>query len=486
MRHLLLWLVVALNLAALPIPASAQPARGRIAALVERYQAAGQFNGSVLVAERGRVVFRGAVGFANLEWNVPNTVDTRFEIASMTKAMTAVLIMQLVEEGRIRLDGHVSDYVPFLTGESARAITVDQLLSHRSGLQQDIGFSDNGEMTPLIAMINADLLSNDELVRHIMERPLRFPPGTSFAYSSDGYAVLGAIIEHVTGRPYGEVLRERILDRAGMARTGVALLTPIVERRAQGYAEDFSGRRNAPHIGVTPAGYLYSTIDDLYAWERALTGDRLVNADSRRLLFAPRDVITAYGWKTSTEEWGGERHFVLRTTGGLPGFNNLMVRVPDRDRTIILLSNIRQPRFTPEDLARGINRILDGLPPELPRRSAALSLAHSGKTDAEELRLMLRQLAANAIYRTDEAELNSLGYHYLGQRRNLAGAVAVFEETVRLHPQSWNAYDSLGEAYAAAGNRERALASYERSLALNPENTNARTVLARLRSETPQ
>jgi CubicO group peptidase (beta-lactamase class C family) len=400
----------------------------------------------------------------------------------MTKPMTAILVMQLVQEGRVRLDGHVSDYVPFLTGESARTISVDQLLSHRSGLQQDIGFSDDGETTPLIAMINADLLSNDELVRHIMERPLRFAPGSGHGYSSDGYAVLGAIVEHVDGKPFGDVLRERILDRVGMPNTGVALLAPIVPRRAQGYAEDFNGLRNAPHIGVTPAGYLYSTIDDLYAWERALTGDRLVDAESKRLLFAPREVITAYGWKTAYEDWGGGRQFVLRTTGGLPGFMNLMVRVPERDRTIILLSNIRQPRFTPEDLARGINQALDGLPHERPRRSAAMSIARSGVDAPEALRERLRRLAADPAYQSEESELNSLGYFFLGQRRNLPAAVAVFEEIVRLHSDSWNAYDSLGEAYAAAGDRTRAIASYERSLALNPQNTNARTALDRLRA----
>ena len=132
-------------------------------------------------------------------------------------------------------------------------ITVDQLLNHTSGLQQDIGFSDNpNDVPPIIAKINADLLSNDELVKLIAARPLRFAPGTAYGYSSDGYAVLGAIIEHVTGESYWQALTQRILKPAGMTDTVPALLTPLVPKRALGYRQGFGGIENAMHIGATP------------------------------------------------------------------------------------------------------------------------------------------------------------------------------------------------------------------------------------------
>lgn len=466
--------------------AAETPVSLKIARLVESYYAVGQFNGAVLVAERGRVAYRGAIGFSNLEWNTPNTPETKFEIASMTKPMTAILIMQLVEEGKVMLNGAVAAYVPYLDTETGRKITVEQLLAHSSGLQQDIAFSDDGEITPLIARINADRVSNDELVREIMKRPLRFEPGTGYGYSSDAYAVLGAVIEHVTGRSYDQTLRSRILDPVGMRNSGPALLAPIVPLRAQGYAEDFSGRRNAPHIGPTPAGYLYSTLDDLYAWERALSGDRLLTRRSKEILFAPRKVITAYGWKTSTETWGGTEHYVLRTTGGLPGFQNLLVRVPDLDRTIIILSNIRGLRFSPEDLAKGINQILDGLPYEQPKRSLAMAVARTGLADPAGLRKAVRRLAQDGLHKADESEMNSLGYHFLGGRGSPAAATAVFEEIVRMFPASANAHDSLGEAYAALGERQKAIASYKRSLALNPQNKNAEAAIAKLSQTKPE
>jgi CubicO group peptidase (beta-lactamase class C family) len=182
----------------------------------------------------------------------------------MNKPMTAIAIMQLVQEGKVRLGGKVSDYLAFYPKETGTRITVEQLLNHTSGIRQDIGFGDDPSPGPgIVAAINADQLSNDSLVKLIARRPLLFEPGTRFAYSSDAYAVLGAIVEHVSGRPYWQALRERVLDRAGMTETGVSLLRPVVPRRAGGYAQTFGGYENAPHIGVTPAGGLYSTLRDL-------------------------------------------------------------------------------------------------------------------------------------------------------------------------------------------------------------------------------
>jgi CubicO group peptidase (beta-lactamase class C family) len=340
----------------------------------------GQFNGAVLVVDRGRIVYERAFGLANMELGAPNTTATRFEIASMTKPMTAIAIMQLVQEGKVRLDGKISDYLPYYPTEAGARITVEQLLNHTSGLRQDIAFDNPSPGADVVAAINADLLSNDSLVKLIARRPLRFEPGTSYGYSSDAYAVLGAIVEHASGTPYWQALKERVLDRAGMTETDVSLMRSLVPRRAAGYAQTFDGFENAPHIGVTPAGGLYSTLRDLRRFDEALHGDTLVNERSRAVLFAVRSVITAYGWKTSRDTLpNGTRRVVLRTTGGLPGFQALMVRVPEVHRTIILLSNARTIVWRFDDFAVAIGRILDGLPYAMPKRSAAEALAASVK-----------------------------------------------------------------------------------------------------------
>lgn len=442
---------------------------------MRRAAAYGQFNGAILVIDRGRRVYEHAFGEANREWHIPNSVTTRFDIASMTKPMTAIAIMQLVQEGRVRLDGKISDYVPYYPPETGQRITVEQLLNHTSGLQEDIGFIDD----PIAAVVNADLLSNDSLVKLIARRPLRFEPGTSYGYSSDAYAVLGAIIAHVTGRPYWDALRERVLQRAGMTETGVSVLGPIVPRRAAGYAQTWDGYENAPHIGVTPAGGLYSTLRDLERFDRALYGDTLVNEESKRVLFALRSVITAYGWKTSDDTLpGGVTRRVVRTTGSLPGFGAVMVRVPSLQRTIIMLANIRTVTSRLEDFALSIGRILDGRPQALPKRSVAEALALDSPDRLD--RHFDEMRADTARYALSEIELNRLGYHALRSKRDVARAIAVFQLNVRAFPRSGNVYDSLGEAYLVQGDTVNARANYRRSLKLDPSNTNAADILRRI------
>jgi CubicO group peptidase (beta-lactamase class C family) len=394
--------------------------------------------------------------------------------------MTAIVIMQLVQEGKVRLDAKVSQYLPYYPPETGQRITVEQLLNHTSGLQQDIGFIND----PIVATINADMLSNDSLVKLISRRPLRFEPGTSYGYSSDAYAVLGAIIEHVTGRSYWDALRERVLLRAGMSETGVSVLRPIVERRASGYAQTWDGHENAPHIGVTPAGGLYSTLADMERFDRALYGDMLVNEESKRVLFAARSVITAYGWKTSedTVQSGATRR-VLRTTGGLPGFGAVMVRVPSLQRTIIMLTNIRTMTWRLEDFAASMSRILDAHPYSLPKRSVAEALATDvkGRMSSGLIERRFEQMRSDtARYALSEAELNRLGYHAMNSWRDVPRAIEVFRLNVGAFPRSGNVYDSLGEAYLAQGDTVRARANYRRSLELDPTNSNAADILRRI------
>jgi CubicO group peptidase (beta-lactamase class C family) len=443
----------------------------------------GQLNGAVLVADRGRIVYERAFGLANMELKAPNTTTTRFEVASMTKPMTAIAVMQLVQEGKVRLDGTVSEYLPWYPSEAGKRMTVHQLLDHTSGLRGDIALDEPSPGAEVLAAINSDLYSNDSLVKLIARRPMQSAPGTQFNYSSDGYAVLGAIIEHVTGTPYWRALRERVLDRAGMTETGVSLLAPLVPGRAAGYAQSFAGYTNAPHIGVTPAGGLYSTLRDLYRFDQALYGDTLVNAKSKSLLFAPRSVATAYGWKTGEDTLpNGSRRLVLRTTGGLPGFQALMVRVPELRRTIILLSNTRALVWRFDDFAVAIGRILDGRSYAMPRQSVAESLAASiaaGRPATVVAREFDTMRADTTRFSLDEAEINRLGYFYK-DGGSLPRALDVFGLNVRAFPRSSNVYDSLGEAQLASGDTVRAIANYRKSLELNPANTNAADILKRI------
>jgi CubicO group peptidase (beta-lactamase class C family) len=461
-------------------PTQAPPRAQLVADLVGAYHERGHFDGAVLVADGGRIVYQGAFGLANREWNVPHSPDSRFEIASMTKPMTAIVILQLVDEGRIRLDAAVADYVPHFKTAAGAKITIEQLLTHRSGLQQDIAFADDDDPNGagVAARINADQLPLDEMVRLIAARPLRFPPGTDFAYSSDGYAVLGAVIERVSGQGYWDALDERVFRRAGMTSTVPAVLRPLVRNRVMGYQQTWGSIENGAHIGASPAGGLYATVNDLFAWERGLAGDKLLSPRMKELVFAARDAITAYGWKTRKETRRGRQVLVARTTGGLPGFVHVLERIPAEDRVVIVLCNLRGPAYQLDHLVKGIHQTLDGGNPELPRRSAAISAAALLGQGAEAVGRELERMAGDvANYYVDEGEINSLGYHALLGRRDAPAAVAVLAFNASRYPKSPNVYDSLGEAQLAAGDRDAAILSYQKVLELDPKNANARKVL---------
>jgi CubicO group peptidase (beta-lactamase class C family) len=455
----------------------------RLDQIVSRHIQVGSFSGTIMVVDRERIVYQRAIGFADREARTLNTVSTRFEIASMTKPMTAIAVMQLVEEGTVRLDGKVSDYLPWYPSESGRRITVEQLLNHTSGIQQDIAFDGQSLGADVVASINSDRLSNDSLVRLIARRPLRFEPGSTYGYSSDAYAVLGAIVEHVAKKPFWQQLRERVLLPAGMTETGTSVVTATAARRAVGYEQGYDGFSRAPHIGVSPAGGLYSTLRDLSAFDRALQGSSLVNERSKALLFAVRGAHTAYGWKARIDTLStGAQRLVLRTTGSLPGFQALMIRVPGARRSIIILSNARTLVWRLDDMAIAIDRALDGRPYAMPRRSVAESLATltlKRQASLTVARAFDRMRADTTRFSLIEADVNRLGYFILG-RGALASAENIFALNARAFPTSANVYDSLGEVQLARGDTARAVASYRRSLELDPRNSNATTILGRI------
>jgi Tfp pilus assembly protein PilF len=176
----------------------------------------------------------------------------------------------------------------------------------------------------------------------------------------------------------------------------------------------------------------------------------------------------------------------MRTTGGLPGFAALLVRVPSEDRVIILLSNTRDLEWRFDDYAVALNHILDGEPYAPPKRSVANTLAEAVRAGERDDALRTRFAAMrrdSANYTVSEAELNRLGYFLLNSRHQPADAIAIFALNVTAFPKSANTYDSLGEAYLVHGDTAHAIANYRKSLALDPGNSNAADVLKRLRAQ---
>src|SRR6266446_6326232 len=168
----------------------------KIDLLMKRYYDYGQFNGSILVAEKGKIIYEKGFGMANMEWAIPNRPDTRFRVGSVTKQFTATLVLQLVEEGKIKLDGKIGDYLADYRKDTGGRITIHQLLNHTSGIP------DYTHRPDFSADISRNPYRVTDFVKKFASGDLEFEPGSKFSYSNSGYSVLGAIIEKVTGKSY--------------------------------------------------------------------------------------------------------------------------------------------------------------------------------------------------------------------------------------------------------------------------------------------
>lgn len=481
-RRAMLLLPAALVLFAFQHAARAQDKAAKIHEVLSLAHKYRQFNGAALVAEDGKVIYKQGFGLANMEWNVPVATDTRFRLGSITKQFTAALTLQLVEQGKIKLDAKVSDYLPDYRRDTGQKVTVHHLLTHTSGIPSYTG------QPGFFETVSRNPYKVDEFVKRYASGDLEFEPGAKFAYNNSGYFLLGAIIEKVTGKPYEQVLKENILDPAGMRNTGYDRHDRLIEKRASGYVKTPEGYSNAPYLDMSipyAAGSMYSTVEDLYLWDQALYTDRVISARSKELMFKPFLQDYAYGWVVANAAFksGDQPVQVIRHGGGINGFNTEILRFAGRRNLIVLLDNTSQGQHVGR-LATTIGKILYDQPYDPPKMSVADALfktitekgVEAGVAQYRELKT--KQAAA---YDFSEPELNTLGYRLL-QAGKVKEAVEIFKLNVEMFPQGFNTYDSLGEAYAAAGERELAVQNYKKSLELNPNNTGAVAALKKLES----
>ncbi len=307
--------------------------------------AAGDFNGSVLVARDGHILYERGFGFANLEWNIPNDVRTKFEIGSMTKQFTALLILQFVNEGKIKLDGHISDYLPYYRKDTGSRVTVSELLSHTSGVPNFIALP--GFLAGPASRVKYGV---EEFANKYCSGDLQFEPGTKFEYSNSGYFLLGAILEQISGKSYEQLLQERIFTPLGMKDSGYAHSETVLAHRASGYERSATGFKNARCYDMSipfAAGGLYSTVEDFYLWDQALYGERLLPAQLRDLLFKPNLDSYGYGWGILVPKPGspyaGES--IEMHGGAIFGFQSVIQRIPQHKELIVLLDNTDSPKL---------------------------------------------------------------------------------------------------------------------------------------------
>jgi len=450
--------------------------------IFSKYHEYDGFQGSVLVAEKGNVLYKNAFGLANREWNIPNEVDSRFDIASISKQFTAMLVMQLVEEGKIHLDSTISTYYPEYRQDTGNKVSIHHLLTHRSGIP-------NYTSIPYVwsdSLVNH--YSSDELARRFCSGDLEFEPGSRYSYNNSGYFLLSIILEKVSGVSFERLLQEKILSPAGMSNSGIDCRLRILNKRAYGYVRELENYKNAKPMymaNLQGAGNMYSTVEDLYLWDRALHSNKLL---SRR---GKKTMTTAYS--DSSDTWitpysntygygigltkvpgsrGGEVSMEFHS-GHITGYSSFMARFVEDEHVVIILSNtgnVSTARMN--EITQEVRKVLSDQAYQVPERSMRTALFDIIQEQSVQAAIdhfyHLRE-SFPYDYENTEEELHALGIDLLADGKK-AEAKAIFELNVKVNP-SWLSYQSLGDVYHELKNFERASYYYKQSMQVNPKET---------------
>lgn len=292
-------------------------------------------SGAILVSQSGETVFEKAYGFASKQLNVPNTLETKFHIASVTKMFIAMAVLRLVEQGRIDLHEKPASYLPELAALD-KDITLHHILSHTSGIQ------DIYEVPNLRFEMSKLKNEHVDLLSYLVKLPQEFSPGERWRYSSTGFLLLGYLMEKVTGLSYAELMNQYVFTPLGMTNTGRDNPRRITAGRAYGHTIEDGQEINADNDRLSEfegPGELYSTVKDLKIWCDAMFDCPLVSPDTLQLMFTPYAQVDpslqyGYGWFLAPR---------FRMHGGVTeGFLSQIRQFPEQNASIILLSNSDQ------------------------------------------------------------------------------------------------------------------------------------------------
>lgn len=370
MRKLFIWTLVVSTLS------WGQISEARIEQIVQSYVTAHEFMGTVLIAKGDRVLFDKAYGYANLEWQIPNTPDTKFRLGSVTKQFTAASILLLEERGKLKTDDLVKKYMPDAPAAWDK-ITIFHLLTHTSGIPSFTGFKEYPDFEKQPA-------TPEEIVKRFKDKPLEFEPGSKFNYSNSGYFLLGYLIDKISGEKYPQFLKENIFTPLDMQDSGYDLNATVIAHRAAGYSPTPPNReiQNTGYIDMTipySAGALYSTTHDLLKWERALYGGKVLHAESLKKMTTPFKDNYGFGLFISS----AEGHKKIDHGGGIEGFNTEVAYYPDDQLAIIVLANLN-----------------GGAPGDIANKAAVIEFGGQVKLTSERKEITLKREDLSALVGT--------------------------------------------------------------------------------------
>jgi CubicO group peptidase (beta-lactamase class C family) len=306
------------------------PLKAKFANVMEKIK----LHGSIAVARNGKILFTHADRMADHRKSLPNSPTTRHRIGSITKPFTAMAILMLEEQGKLKTEDTVGQHLPDVP-QSWQPLTLHQLLTHTSGLTHSWGL-------PAFKKSARERLSLQDTLRLFHDEPLRFKPGSDFGYSGVGYFLLARIIEERSGQSYETFMKEQIFDPLQMHATGAG--DPEAPRSV-GYGRTPNGRMSImpefPMTMLTGGGNLYSTVEDLILWDAALRAGKLLSAAGYEKFYRTEKEGYAYGWHVKTEA----DRTALSHGGAVPGFTAYLLRYPEEGICVAVLTNTRSSGF---------------------------------------------------------------------------------------------------------------------------------------------
>jgi CubicO group peptidase (beta-lactamase class C family) len=446
---------------------------------LDRYE---ELSLAVMIAKDGVPVLEKAYGLANRSFGAQNRVDTKFNLASMNKMFTAIAIMQLVQQGKLNLEGLVGDYIPDYSNEEARTVSIYQLLTHTAGMGNI--FNPLYNKTP----VNRFQAVADYLPLFI-DDPLRFTPGSKYEYSNAGYILLGHLIETVSGQDYFSYVKENIFIPAGMQDTDCYDVQYPIPNLAIGYSRSKSKSdqyeyKTIEYMKMTkggPAGGGYSTVGDLVRFGEALFGNMLLDKKHTDLTTTgkvPVDDIYQggeYCFGLLEQKINGYR--IIGHSGNFSGTRSSLKIYPEEGLSIAILSNFDRGQGAEEleyYIRERINGETDFTRKYLQTKRMIRNIELRGYTSAVKEYERIR-----GEVRFYESLINARGYFLLKKGKH-DKAIDLFEFNVTVFPESSNAHDSLGEACMKIGNKNKAIKHYKRALEIEPGLESASEALKKL------
>lgn len=457
----------------------------KIDEILSAYHQFDLFNGSVLIAKNGKEVLKKSYGKSNFSWDINNSPTTKFRIGSLTKQFTALIILQLKQEGKLKLDDKVIQHLPWYFKNTGSKLTIHHLLSMTSGLPN---YTDEAN-----SIMEREELIPKEFAFKYFKDTLLFDPGKNITYCNTGYYILGLIIEAVTDKTYENVLQERIFNVLGMSNSGVETPNQTIPNLAEGYTW-YMGDYIIPHsinmkTMTFSAGTIFSTVEDLFLWDKSFYTNKLLNDENRKLMCTR--YLPNYGYGVAVNSMknylGTNKDVTLIShDGGIGGYSSYMARIPEDSIFVVLLDNTRAG-MRGNDLVGISNNLIPvfyDINTELPNPVAYIELLRWIKATSIDEGISQFKNAVNSnkvVYNFNgfENSLNIIGYNYISNG-DLISAVKILKLNTEQFPNSANAHDSLGEAYFKNKQMDLALQHYKKSYQLDPKNDNAKNMIEQI------